>query len=111
MTSYGDTCVNVIIWHARLVHIGQERMNRLARGNLLGEFTKIDMSTCEYWLTSKITRKPLRKEGRTKTPLQLIHFDIYGPMSIKTRHDTLYFITFIDDFTHYDHVYLISHKL
>ena len=57
MTSYGDTCVNVIIWHARLVHIGQERMNRLARVNLLGEFTKIDMSTCEYWLT----RKPLRK--------------------------------------------------
>ena len=46
-------------------------MNRLARENLLGQFTKID----------------------------------------RARHDALYFITFIDDFTHYDHVYLISHKL
>ena len=32
-------------------------------------------------------------------------------MSVRARHDILYFITFIDDFTHYDHVYLISHKL
>ena len=45
-------------------------MNRLARENLLGQFTKID----------------------------------------RARHDALYFITFIDDFTCYDHVYLISHK-
>ena len=43
--------------------------------------------------------------------MQSIHFDIYGPMSVRPRHDILYFITFIDDFTRYDHVYLISHKL
>ena len=31
-------------------------------------------------------------------------------MSVKARYEALYFITFIDDFTHYGYVYLISHK-
>ena len=33
MTTSRNTCDNVIIWHARLGHIGQERMNRLVREN------------------------------------------------------------------------------
>ena len=36
MTTSRNTCDNVIIWHTRLGHIGQEIMNRLARENLLG---------------------------------------------------------------------------
>ncbi|KYF37980.1 hypothetical protein SMIM3I_02226 [Streptococcus mitis] len=32
-------------------------------------------------------------------------------MSVRARRGTLYFITFINDFTCYSHVYLISHKL
>jgi transposase InsO family protein len=31
-------------------------------------------------------------------------------MNVRTRHGGSYFITFIDDFTRYGHVYLISHK-
>ena len=40
----------------------------------------------------------------------IIHSDICGPMNVKARHGASYFITFIDDFTRYGHVYLISHK-
>ena len=31
-------------------------------------------------------------------------------MNIRARHGAHYFITLIDDFTRYGHVYLISHK-
>ena len=31
-------------------------------------------------------------------------------MDVRAQHGAHYFITFIDDFTRYDHVYLISHK-
>ena len=85
-------------------------MNRLARENLLGQFIKIDMPTCEYCLASKTIRKSFGKGTRAEIPLQLIHSDICGPMSVRGRHDTLYFITFINEFTRYGHVYLISHK-
>ena len=90
MTTSRNTCDNVIIWHARLRHIGQERMNRLARENLLGQFTKIDMLTCEYCLVGKITRKPFGKGTRAEIQLQLIHSDICGLMSVRARNEALY---------------------
>ena len=31
-------------------------------------------------------------------------------MNVRARHGSFYFITFIDDYTRYGHVYLISHK-
>ena len=110
MTTSRNTCDNVIIWHARLGHIGQERMNRLATENLPGQFTKSDVLTCEYRLAGKTTRKPFGKETRVEIPLQFIYYNIYGPISVGARHGTWYFITFIDDFTRYGHVYRISHK-
>ena len=67
------------------------------------------MSTCKYCLASKTTRKPFEKRIRAKAPLQVIHSNISGHISISIRYDTLYFITFIDEFTHYGHVYLIFH--
>src|SRR4051812_28222504 len=43
-------------------------------------------------------------------PLDLIHSNICGPMSARNRTNTPYFITFIDDYSRYNHIYLISHK-
>ena len=69
------------------------------------------MPTFEYCLADKTIRKQFGNGTRTETPLQLIYFDICDPMSIRARYEALCFITFVYDFTCYDHVYLISHKL
>ena len=44
---------NSIIWHARLGHIGQERMTRLVREGLMGSLAKVTLSTCEHCLMGK----------------------------------------------------------
>jgi len=46
---------------------------------------------------------------RISSPLKLIHSDICGPMNVKSRHGTIYFITLIDDYSPYEYVYLLSH--
>ena len=43
-------------------------------------------------------------------PLDLIHSNIGGPMNVRARHGVQYFITFIDDFTIFGHIYLIFHE-
>ena len=101
---------DVQLWHARLCHIGQERMNRLARDGLLGQLTKFVLPQCEGCLAGKSTRKPFGKAVRATFPLELIHSDICGPMNVRARHGAYYFITFIDDYTRYGQVYLIAHK-
>lgn len=98
------------VWHARLGHIGQDRMNTLAREGLLGQLARVYLSTCEHYLAGKMTRKPFGKAKMVEAPLQLIHSDICGPMNVRERLGSLYFITFIDDYTRFSHVYLISYK-
>lgn len=83
-------------------------MNRLARENILDQFTKIKMPACEYCLTGKTIRKPFGSATRAETALQLIHSNICGPMSIKVTHDTSYFISCVDDFTRSSHTFDFS---
>ena len=71
---------------------------------------KIDLPICGYYLAGKVTRLSFGKAKRATFLLQLIHSNICGPMNVKARHEAHYFITFINDFTRYGYVYLISHK-
>ena len=52
---------NVEVLHARLGHIGQSRMNRLAKEGLLGNLNKVRLSICEDCLVEKTARKPFGK--------------------------------------------------
>ena len=83
-------------------------MNRLALDGLLRLNSKLKLPICEFCLQGKATRKSFGKGTRAEYPLQLVHSNICGLMSVKVRHEASYFITFIDDFTRYGHAYLIS---
>ena len=82
----------------------------MAREGLLGSLAKVKLSICEHCLAGKATRLPSGKVKRATSKLQLIHSDICGPINVRAKYGANYFITFIDDFTHFSHVYLISHK-
>ena len=91
-------------WHAQLGHIGKDRMARLVRECLLGPLTKVDLPICEPCLAGKACKKPFGKAVKATQLLKLIHSDICGPMNVKARHGTSYFLTFIDDYTQYGYV-------
>ena len=67
-----------VIWHARLGHIGQDHLKRLARADLLGSLAKVKLPICEHCLFGKTTRLPFGKAKRAISKLQLIHSDICG---------------------------------
>jgi hypothetical protein len=101
--------INSSTWHAQLEHIGKDRMTRLAREGLLGPLAKVDLPICEPCLIGKACKKPFGKAVRGTQPLELIHSDICRPMNVKARHSASYFLTFIDDYTRYGYVQLITH--
>ena len=78
-----DSFVHDVKWHARLGHIGQDRLKRLAKAGLLRFIEKIDLPICEHCLVGKATRLPFGKAKRAILPLQLIHSDIYGLMNVR----------------------------
>ena len=76
----------------------------------MGPIKKIDLPVCEQCLAGKAKILPFGKSKRATFPLELIHSYICSPMNIRARYGAQYFITFIDDFTRFSHVYLISHR-
>ena len=66
---------------------------------------------CESCLEGKIMKRPFNVKGyRAKDFLELVHSDVYGPMSIQARGGYKYFITFTDDYSRFVYVYLMKRK-
>ena len=47
---------------------------------------------------------------RANDLLEIIHTDVCGLMSIQARNRYHYFLTFIDDLSRYEYIYLMKHK-
>ena len=66
---------------------------------------------CEPCLMGKMTRTPFSETMERATDLlEIIHTDVYSPMSVEARGGYRYFLTFTDDLSRYGYIYLIKHK-
>jgi hypothetical protein len=78
---------------------------------LLNSFDFESFDMCESYLLGKMTKAPFTGQSeRASDMLGLVHTDVRGPMSSVARGSFQYFITFIDDFSRYGHIYLMRHK-
>jgi GAG-pre-integrase domain len=57
LITYANDNIDVNIWHMRLDHIGQQKMDRLAKEGLLGHLERVSLPTCENCLKEKMERK------------------------------------------------------
>ena len=98
--------------HNRLSHMSEKGLIVLAKKNLLYGMKSASLKKCAHCLTGKQTRvtfktsSPSRKLGM----LELVYFDVCGPMKTKTLGGSLYFVTFIDDHSRKIWVYTLKTK-
>ena len=70
-----------------------------------------DFDSCVNCAKGKLTTVASKKgDARSEGIFQLIHTDIYGPITIVALGGFRYFITFIDDFSKYDWIELLCEK-
>ena len=103
------------IWHRRLGHLGEKSLYKLARNKLVDGFDydvskKIDF--CEPCVQGKIHKLQFPGTGRKRAeePLGLVHSDVCGKINALSLSGAEYFLTFIDDKTHYVWVYVLKNK-
>jgi hypothetical protein len=66
---------------------------------------------CEVCIHAKQTRLPSKSVRKSrKRILDIVHTDVCGPIDIETHDGKKYFVTFLDDFSHFCVVYLLSNK-
>lgn len=99
------------LWHLRLGHINQNRIQRIIKDGLLGPLENESLPLCESCLEGKMTKRPFSAKGvRATVLLELVHTDVCGPINVQARGGYEYFITFTDDYSRYGYVYLMRHK-
>ncbi|GKE62256.1 retrotransposon protein, putative, ty1-copia subclass, partial [Tanacetum coccineum] len=99
------------LWHCYLRHINKKRMDMLQRDRLLQPTHDESHEKCKCCISGKMARKPfLHLVERSMDLLGLICTDVCGRFRTMSREGANYFITFTDDFSRYDFVYLMKHK-
>jgi hypothetical protein len=102
---------STFIWHCRLGHINEKRIERLHKDGLLNSFDFKSFDTCESCLLGKMTKAPFTGQSERESDLLgLLHADVCGPVSSIARGGFQHLITFTDDFSRYGYIYLMRHK-
>lgn len=104
------------LWHCRLGHLGMSNLEKLCKEEMVEGMTlntnERSESLCEGCIMGKQHRTPNPKASLTRAtrPYCTVHSDVCGPMSVNSLGGSRYFVTFIDDFTRYTHVYFLKQK-
>lgn len=112
----GKVSRNVVLWHQRYGHVGCDSLRELVKHQMVDGLTLTDFDTetvvCEPCLSGKIVKLPFTpgEERRSSRSLELVHSDVCGPMTPHTWNGKRFFVSFIDDYSHFGIIYLMSSK-
>ena len=98
-----------MLWHKRLGHISNQRIQRLVSEGILDPLDFSDFQVCIECIKGKQTNMRKKDANRCSDVLELIHTDLCGPFPTPWNGQQ-YFITFIDDYSRYGYLYLIHEK-
>lgn len=105
---------NCETWHRKLGHLGINNIKKLMNMSEGINLSKKDVETvlnCEKCLEAKQTRLTFYSvRQRAARPLEIIHTDVCGPIDPVTWDGKRYFLTILDDYTHFCKVYLLKSK-
>lgn len=100
-----------ILWHRRLGHLNRKGLSLLRKMSTGMSKNFINEKICEDCIIGKQQREPFNvSKKQSKDILELIHTDLCGPMEQTSIGGSKYFLTFIDDFSRYLHVYILDSK-
>lgn len=106
---------NASLWHARLAHVGLDKMKQIFSKKLVDGVPNIGEvkvgGVCEGCQLGKFHRLPFEdSKSRSKKPLDLIHTDILVSNSAASYSGYKYMLLFVDDYTRFSWVYFLKEK-
>ncbi|KAI3815544.1 hypothetical protein L1987_15215 [Smallanthus sonchifolius] len=109
------TELDSILWHRKLGHISYRKMNHLVRNGLVTGIPKLrfavadDCMPCIKGKQQRKSHKP-KTQNSIDTPLELLHMDLFGPISIRSIGGKSYCLVITDDFSHFSRVNFLGTK-
>lgn len=101
------------LWHRRLGHLCTKGMKQLRESACGVNFQDDEesMKNCVACLEGKMSASfPTGQAHRASEPLQLVHYDVCGPMPEPSWGGARYIVTFTDDYTRKTYGFLMKEK-
>jgi hypothetical protein len=98
--------------HARLGHLSSSTIRfMLSKNNLPFSSDLSHESICDACQQEKSHQLPYPKSSSvSKSPLELVFSDVWGPACNSIRRNKYNYVSFIDDFSTFTWIYLLKHK-
>ncbi|PKU75744.1 Retrovirus-related Pol polyprotein from transposon TNT 1-94 [Dendrobium catenatum] len=98
-------------WHDRLGHPHLRTLHKIAQTNPSLHIPKLSSFSCNTCIQCKCHKLPFElAKSRAKSPLELVHTDVWGPAPIISTQGYKFFVIFIDDCSRYTWLFPIIHK-
>ncbi|KAI3797448.1 hypothetical protein L1987_32705 [Smallanthus sonchifolius] len=104
-----------ILWHRKLGHISYRKINHLVQNGLVTGVPKLRFSVADDYMPCK-KGKQQRKSHKPKlqnsidTPLELLHMDLFGPISIRSIRGKSYCVVVTNDFSRFTWAHFLGTK-
>jgi hypothetical protein len=102
------------IWHARLGHLNFDTLRKMGCNGLIRGMPLLSQveQICEACLAGKHRRTPFPRQAQRRSTevLQLLHGDIYGPITPPTPSGNRYVLLLVDDYSRYLWISLLPTK-
>jgi hypothetical protein len=102
-----------MLWHQRLRHIGEKGLRALHDNGMVEGMSiyPLDFNFCEHFIYGKHNRVRF-PYGATRENgiLELIHNDVFIPMHVPSLGKSVYYVSFIDDFSRNTWIYVLRKK-
>ncbi|KAJ9552349.1 hypothetical protein OSB04_016394 [Centaurea solstitialis] len=99
------------LWHMRLGHVSEKGMIILGKKGILGSHKVADLAFCVHCIFGKQRRASFPKAVHTtKSTLDYLHADYWGPSQVPSLGGGRYFLSIIDDYSRMTWVFIMKHK-
>ncbi|KAK2371611.1 hypothetical protein QL285_084537 [Trifolium repens] len=103
------TIPKAAIWHFRLGHLSHHRLASLH--SKFPYVTADQNGICDICHYARHKKLPFNNSfNKASQAYDVIHLDIWGPISIKSFHGHSYFLTVVDDYSRYTWIVLMKNK-
>ena len=99
-----------MLWHQRMGHIREKGLRVMKSKGMIKGISNfsLDFEFCKDYVYGKQNRVKFSTIAtRENGILQLIHSDVFGPVPVPSLGKSLYYVSFIDDFSRRTWVYFL----
>jgi GAG-pre-integrase domain len=109
-TTSSSSRATTTTWHARLGHPSTTTTLKVINSNKL-PCVRNSFTFCKDCIQAKAHVLPFTlSSSSSHSPLELIYSDVWGPSPVISSKGYKYYVTFIDDFSHFIWIYFLKNK-